>query len=182
MGGRARTDRRDEFLLNQGPRALYRGGRARAVLAALGLSPRGGPPPVSTSYAWRDGQVRRLPDNGRRLATSPLLGVRSRARLGVLLSRLGRIDARALGDRSTLDWIQSLELRPDAEGLVTMLTRVATYTPDLSALSADAGVRQLQLALVDGVDYLDGGWQQLVDALAGVAERARAWRCAPAPG
>ena len=80
------------------------------------------------------------------------------------------------------DWIASLELRPDAEGLVTMLTRVATYTPDLSVLSADAGVRQLQMALVDGVDYLDGGWQQLVDGLVGVAEHARGGSCAPAHG
>ncbi len=38
---------------------------------------------------------------------------------------------------------------------------------DLTQLSADAGVRQVQLAMIDGVDYLDGGWQQLVDGLLG---------------
>jgi phytoene dehydrogenase-like protein len=168
FGGRARTDQRDGFALNQGPRALYRGGQARAVLGRLGLDPQGGAPPTSHSFGWRDGHLDRLPDDGRHLVTTKLLSPRSKGRVAWLLGRLGRIDAGALGDRSMAAWITSLDLRPDAHGLVTMLTRVATYTADLTQLSADAGVRQVQLALIDGVDYLDGGWQQLVDGLVGV--------------
>ncbi len=168
LGGRARTDHRDGFCLNQGPRALYRGGHGRAVLGRLGVEPQGGAPRTQ-SHGWRDGRVERLPDDGRHLVSSRLLRPRSKARLTWLLGRLGRIRAAELGEVSMAGWISSLGLRPDAEGLVTMLTRVATYTSDLSQLSADAGVGQVQLALLHGVDYLDGGWQQLVDALWEVA-------------
>jgi phytoene dehydrogenase-like protein len=51
-----------------------------------------------------------------------------------------------------------------------MLVTIATYTTDLEHLSADAMVGQLQRAITTGVDYLDGGWGRLVDAL---ADRAR---------
>lgn len=169
IGGRARTDHQAGFALNQGPRALFRGGAGRPVLERLGLRPTGGPPATSCSYGLRDGHLERLPDDGRALLTSRLLGIRSKAQVGWLLARIADRTTEGLADRSTAEWIASLGLRPDAVGLVTMLTRVATYTEDLTRLSADAGARQVQMALVDGVDYLDGGWQQLVDGLVGVA-------------
>jgi phytoene dehydrogenase-like protein len=139
------------------------------VLERLGLHPTGGAPPTSRSFGWRDGRLERLPDDARHLMTSRLLSTRSKTQVARLLTRIGGIETAGLGDQSTAGWIDSLGLRPDAEGLVTMLTRVATYTSDLTRLSADAGVRQVQTALIDGVDYLDGGWQQLVDGLVGVA-------------
>ncbi len=47
-----------------------------------------------------------------------------------------------------------------------MLMRTATYVdPDVMPLSADAGVRQMQMAVAEGVRYIDGGWQTLVDGL-----------------
>lgn len=49
--------------------------------------------------------------------------------------------------------------------MLEMLTRVATYCNDLALLDATTGVRQLVSALTNDVAYLDGGWQQLVDAL-----------------
>ncbi len=55
---------------------------------------------------------------------------------------------------------------------------MATYCHDLTALSADAMVRQLQRALGDGVDYLDGGWSTLVRALTDTATAAGR-RCGP---
>ncbi len=51
--------------------------------------------------------------------------------------------------------------------------RTATYVdPDAMPISADAAVRQLQMAIAEGVRYIDGGWQTMVDALLGVC-RAR---------
>ncbi len=178
FGGRARTDQRDGFALNQGPRALYRGGQARAVLERLGLHPQGGTPPTADSYGWRDGRVERLPGDSRHLMTNRLLSPRSKGQVAWLLGRLGRIQTAELGDQNMAAWIADLGLRPDAEGLVTMITRVATYTADLTQLSADAGVRQVQLAMGEGVEYLDGGWQQLVDGLFGVT-RARGVQVRP---
>ena len=50
-----------------------------------------------------------------------------------------------------------------------MLVRTATYVdPDVMPISADAAVRQMQIAVDEGVRYIDGGWQTMVDALLAV--------------
>jgi phytoene dehydrogenase-like protein len=168
-GGRARTTTRDGFAFNEGAHALYRGGAGRAVLGRLGITPAGGQPDVSHAKGLRDGELVPLPVSPRTLATTSMLGLRSKAQLGALLARLPRIDTTELAAQSVAGWLDDLDLRADGRGLAETLLRVATYCGDLDRLSADAGVRQLQLAVGQGVDYLDHGWQQLVDALVRVA-------------
>ena len=70
------------------------------------------------------------------------------------------------------DWLAALELGETATALVRAIVRTGTYVDALDQLSADAGVAQLQMALGPGVRYVDGGWQHLVDGLAGVARAA----------
>jgi phytoene dehydrogenase-like protein len=48
--------------------------------------------------------------------------------------------------------------------------RVTTFVADQESLSADVAATQLKIGLLPGVRYLRGGWQSLVDALAGRAE------------
>src|SRR5262245_53152087 len=64
------------------------------------------------------------------------------------------------------------DARSGARALAASLVRLATYSDDLGELSAEVGLAQLQQALSRGVMYLDGGWQSLVDALAGAAREA----------
>ena len=75
----------------------------------------------------------------------------------------------AIERRSPIEWIASLGVGPRGAGVVSALTRVATYAGDLDLVSADAAVSQLQLALEGNVVYLDGGWQSLVDGLVAAA-------------
>jgi phytoene dehydrogenase-like protein len=178
-GGRARTDERDGFRFNQGPHALYRGGEGRRVLGRLGIVPAGGAPAVTAALGRRGDELVPLPGTPRQLVTSPVLGLRSKARLGTLLARLPRVDVRRLASMSAATWIDDLDLADDARSMVEMLMRVATYCDDFDACSADAAVGQLQMALADGVDYLDHGWQQLVDGLL-AATTARGVRRVPA--
>ena len=64
------------------------------------------------------------------------------------------------------EWLDGLDLQPEARKLVSMLMRTATYVdPDVMPMSADAAVRQMQIAVDEGVRYIDGGWQTMVDAL-----------------
>ena len=68
-------------------------------------------------------------------------------------------------------WLDSLELQPEARQLISLLVRTATYVdPDAMPISADAAVSQLQMAIAPGVRYIDGGWQTLVDGLLAVCE------------
>lgn len=171
-GGRARTDERDGFCFNQGPRALFNGGPAAEVLRRLGVRPTGAPPATASGTVWRDGSLYRLPAGPLSLARTDLLGARSKAQVARVLGGLGRLRAEGLAGMTAATWLSSYGMRDDALGFVTALTRVATYVDDLEQLSADAATRQLQLAVGKGVTYLDGGWQTLVTQLQHVASAA----------
>ena len=165
-GGRARSDQRHGYVLNQGPHALYCKGAGADVLGRLGLQLPGAPPHSAVSaYREATGDLAVLPTSAASLLRSPLLGIGDKVRLGRLLTTLPKLDAPVLAARSAAEWISSLGLKPNGAAVLSTLTRVATYAGDLHLISADAAVRQLQLVLDGNVRYLDGGWQTLVDGL-----------------
>jgi phytoene dehydrogenase-like protein len=165
VGGRARTDRVDDFLFNRGPHALYGGGAAERILAELGVTATGGPPSTDT-YGLLDGQVGRLPSNTRTLLATRLLGWRAKAAVAKLLGSLGKQDAHAVACVSVRDWLDGMRLPHEALLMMEALVRTATYANAPEVMSAEVALSQIQLALRHGVRYLDGGWQSLVDQLA----------------
>jgi hypothetical protein len=76
-----------------------------------------------------------------------------------------------LGDRTAAAWFDELGLEGDERQLVEMLARTATYVADLDTVSADLVALQVRLAAQGNVDYLDGGWQTLLDGLGAACER-----------
>jgi phytoene dehydrogenase-like protein len=173
-GGRARTDLRDGFRFNQGAHALYRGGEARAVFARLGIRPTGGPPATDRGRLLHDGTLHPLPGKPLALLRSKLLSPRSKAQVAKLLGTLPRLDTSRLAGMSGADWLDAARIGPDARALIETIIHVGTYCGDLSVLSADAMGQQLQRAVGEGVDYLDGGWSTLVSALVDAATGAGA--------
>ncbi len=165
-GGRARSDQRHGYVLNQGPHALYRTGAGSDVLDRLGIQPQGAPPHSAVAgYREATGDLAVLPTSAASLLRSPLLTIGDKARLGRLLITLPKVVAPMLAWQSAADWISSLRLGSSGAAVLSTLTRVATYVGDLRLISADAAVGQLQLVLEGNVLYLDGGWQTLVDGL-----------------
>lgn len=179
-GGRAAVRRmplegRDgSAVFNSGPRALYLGGAAKAVLGRLGITPRGAKAPTSGSAALRRGELDLLPSGPVSLARTGIVAASSKPRLlacllGILSSRLpvGR------PDQSASDWIERLAHgRHDVVEALGALFRVATYAADLDVLAADAAVPHVVHALGRGVLYQDDGFQQTLDALDSVGGRA----------
>ena len=173
-GGRARSDTREGFVLNQGPHALYRSGAGVDVLGRLGVEFSGSPPhPATSGYTEATGGLAVLPTSVGSLLRSPVLGVADKVRFARLLTTLPKLQGASFGALSAAEWIASLGLTSRGAGVISALTRVATYAGDLDLVSADAAVAQLQLAL-EGVVYLDGGWQSLVDGLVAAAASAGA--------
>ena len=169
-GGRARTTEREGFSLNLGAHALYRGGAGSRVLADLGIVPQGSPPPLGEYQGSVNGVLHQLPTGPGSLLRTSLLGGRSKAQLGVLLSRMPRMNPSDLTGISTRAWLDDIGLRPDAEAVVLALLRLQTYCPDVDQFAADAALGQLQIGASEGVLYLDGGWSQLTDALGAATE------------
>ena len=173
LGGRAATTTVDPgVVFNAGPRAFYTGGPGEAALAALGITVRGGQPDSAHSYGVLDGAVHRLPAGPLTLLRTPLLSARSKLAVGRLLATLDRIDPSTSATLSIGQWMRNAGLRDDALALMGTVLRTATYSADTETFSADAAIRQVQLALGPGVRYPDGGFAQIVDALRDVASRA----------
>src|SRR5262252_7688270 len=173
LGGRARTQERDGFHFNEGPHALYRGGPADRALRELGVKVRGAIPPAAGSLALRAGRLFQLPVGLRTLLTTRLFGFGAKRQVALLLARLPKLDPAPLARVSVADWLAETLPNAEARALAQSLVRVTTYAAD-DRLSAGAAVIQIQGAMKNGVLYLDGGWQTLVDALAATARTAGA--------
>lgn len=169
LGGRATTDTREGLRLNQGPRALYLDGIGLETLRTIDIDPAGGVPSTKGASAVIDGHVGLLPGSAGTLARTSLLSAGAKIETGRFMASLPKIDPGGLAGQTSESWLRSALHRDDARDLVRGLMRVATYVADLEGLSADIGVRQLQLAF-GGVRYVDGGWMSIVDLLRRRAE------------
>lgn len=155
-GGRARTDERGDYRLNQGPHALCRGGTAWRILGEMGVAHPGHRPPVRGARVVRYGQPVRPPA----------------AALTLLAAKVLATPAASWAGRSAQEWVESLGARRDLPDLARMLLRVTSYVTDLQAMPADFAIARLKSSR--GVLYLDGGFASLVAGLTSVAAKAGA--------
>jgi phytoene dehydrogenase-like protein len=161
LGGRAASERRQGFDLNQGPHALYVGGPAMRELRASGIDPlRWNPTSPSSSVFLRGGRPTRRPGGSLALTR--------------WLAGLARVEPAELRGRSATEWLRETVPSEPARASAAALVRVTTFVADHDALSAEVAATQLKIGLYPGVRYLRGGWQTLVDALADPADRAGA--------
>lgn len=159
-GGRAASERREGFFLNQGPHALYAGGAAMGELRSMGIELAWWNPTSPNSVFVRDGKPKRSP--GGVLGMAPLL------------KQLLRRSPEELAGLSTSEWLRQTLRSEKSRAAAAALVRVTSFVADQQSLSADAAATQLRLGLSPGVRYLEGGWQSLVNALAAKAEGAGA--------
>lgn len=160
LGGRAASERREGFDLNQGPHALYVGGPAMRELRSMNIDPPRWNPASHRSVFLRGGMPTRLPGGSLALAR--------------WLAGVARGQPEDLGELSVAEWLHRTLRSESARESAGALVRVTTFVADHDALSADVAATQLRIGLVPGVRYLKGGWQWLVDALAARAEHSGA--------
>ncbi|QHT63628.1 FAD-dependent oxidoreductase [Paenibacillus lycopersici] len=170
-GGRGISVHKNGARLNLGGHALYRGGAAYANLQRLGVKLDGGTPSTAGEALWKNG-LAPLPADPFRLLTSKLFRFSGKIELGRLLMRLGSAEPSALGNVSLRQWAEAEVRDPMARHMFYSLCRTATYGRDIDYQLARAVLRQVRLALKDGVRYLDGGWQSLIDQLQALAVRS----------
>ncbi|HEV7865420.1 MAG TPA: hypothetical protein VGR20_22170, partial [Acidimicrobiia bacterium] len=106
------------------------------------------------------------------LLRSRLLSLRGKVALarflgGVMKWRPGDVAGLTIGQ-----WLDGFHLPDDARGLALLLVRTPTYVNDEHHVSADVAASQIQMALANGVLYLDGGWGSLIESLAVAARRS----------
>lgn len=163
-GGRASTRNAGGFLFNQGPHALYRGGQAAAILRDLGITYRGAKASYLGSWALLWNERFPLPGTPEQIVQSPMFSPEAAKELLGLLGSLPHEDLTKFNRTTVAEWLHSSVHTAEARSFLRALMRLATYCADTERQSAGAALEQLAISLA-GVDYLDDGWQQLVDLL-----------------
>src|SRR5581483_4038034 len=169
-GGRASTDERCRYRFNRGAHALYQGGEATAVLARLGVSVTGAYPPGKARGRIGD-TIDVLPADLPTMLRSRLVSLRGKVALARFLAGVKKWRPDDVAGLTIGQWLDGFHLPEDARRLAMFLVRTATYLNDEQHVSADVAAGQIQMALVNNVRYLDGGWGSLVDGLAQAARR-----------
>jgi phytoene dehydrogenase-like protein len=169
LGGRARTKQDQGYLLNLGPHALHQGGVTAKTLRQWGVPIHGNPPDTSSdSFLVCDRRKYPLFYKAGGLLTTRLFTIGEKLQAARILKQLATGDA---AERESMhDWIEQRASAQKVRQFVAMLMRIATYSADLSPLSARAALDHFRSATSPGVLYLDGGWQTLI---AGLEQRAR---------
>jgi hypothetical protein len=168
LGGRATTDDRRGYRFNQGPHALYLGGEAAAVLRDLGVPTPGRTPASNGTRMALGGDLFLAPGGVGSLLRTRIIGLREKLELASLMTRLPRLASAEFAERTVNEWLDELTDRDRVRALLHAIVRLTSYTNAPDQLSAEVAIRQVQLGLGSGVRYLDGGWERLVERLAGV--------------
>ncbi|MDR7071494.1 phytoene desaturase family protein [Fictibacillus barbaricus] len=170
VGGRAQSVKKNGAMLNLGAHAIYKGGEAEKILKELGVTVYGGTPDTKGDAIWI-GKLHALPSSLTSLFTTRLLSWSGKMELGKMIIRLQKLTPEKIPHISLRDWAESEITDPMVRHIFYALCRTATYGIDFERLLAGAVLKQLQLAL-NGVTYVDGGWQSMVVSLRDKALKA----------
>src|SRR5262249_21574422 len=111
-----------------------------------------------------------LPINTRTLFSTGLFSLKEKLEFAKFYARIAKIPAQSANSTSVRQWVEQNVKHERVREMVYALFRVTTYTNDPEIMSAGVGLAQIQLALREGVYYLNQGWQTLVDGLRNAAE------------
>jgi phytoene dehydrogenase-like protein len=166
-GGRAATDYDSGYALNRGAHALYSGGAATEVLRELDVRYGSGTP--KQVFARDARGLHRFPATAGTFARTSLLDAADKLDLFAVLVRLGTARPAAHAEQSIAGWIAENARRPRVRQLLISLAAAYLYSTALDILSADTFISKFQQSVKYPVQYVDGGWQTLVDGLRDVA-------------
>ncbi|MBD0379524.1 phytoene desaturase family protein [Paenibacillus sedimenti] len=161
-GGLAQTTNKNGALFNLGPHAMYEGGAALRILYELGCLPKGG-------YAAKGGIIGIM--QGRMILNPTDLSPDETAEWGGLMGGLGQIDTVPLGAISLKEWAETNIHHERVRLFFYAMCRQWSFCDNPSVLSSGFVIRQGQLA-AQGVKYIEGGWQTVVDSLHDQAVKA----------
>mgnify|MGYP001190351537 FL=1 len=172
FGGRAITVRKKGALFNLGGHALYLGGSADTIFQELGLKLEGGSPSRRVSVIWKN---RVMPLS--RFLFGRDMSWTGRIELLRMLAKLGRIDTDngEMTSISVREWLEREMRDPMVRNVFYALIRTGTFTqaPDLQYIGP--ALRQVQRSFrKQGVLYVQGGWQSIIDQLREKVVRAGA--------
>lgn len=163
VGGRARTNKVKQQYLNLGPHALYKRGKAMAILEELRIELQGKSPKLAGALI-EDNQQYPAPLSPLGLFTTNLFNGKERLEWIAALAKIMRIDTGKLTEQTFQQWVRQTARSTKVQSLLYVLGRLATYCHAPEMVSAKIMLTNMKNAM-GGVLYLDGGWQTIIDQL-----------------
>ncbi|MFK7695130.1 phytoene desaturase family protein [Paenibacillus sp. HJGM_3] len=155
LGGMARTVKLNGALFNLGPHAMYEGGAALRILRELDCLPEGGYASKGSLIGLWNGGLVSVPND---------LSAEENEEWRKLMGGLSGIDTESIRSVSLREWAEE-HIRHDRVRLFFhAMCRQWSYSDAMSELSAGYVIEQGRLA-GNGVRYVEGGWQTVVDDL-----------------
>jgi phytoene dehydrogenase-like protein len=170
LGGRSRTQNHSDFLLNLGPHALYKQGIAARTYRELGLKILGGEPTIAQGEVYSRDVLQPMPCSTLALLMSNLFTWTEKWEMLRLLKRVTSLNPTEQRGQTMADWLVVNVRSESVKAYLQTMLRLSTYCADLELLDAGLAFEQFQLSL-DGVLYLDYGWQTLIDGLVGISHQ-----------
>lgn len=155
LGGLAQTARIGGALFNYGPRAIYEGSAALRILEELGCKPSLGNGTKNAMYGILDGKL---------IHATEELNPEELTEWSTLMGSLNRIDPEPVRSISIKEWALGHVRSDRVRQFFYAMCRQWAYDDDMERLSAGYVLEQGQLAS-QGVRYMLGGWQTVIDSL-----------------
>lgn len=163
IGGRARTNKIKLQSFNIGPHALYKKGKAISILEELGINISGKSPKLG-GVLIKDDVEYAAPLNPSALFSSKLLKGKEKLEWLSILMKIRNIDVEKFVDQSYEKWVEQVTKSPTIKSLLLVLARLSTYCHAPDKTSAKVILSHVKVSM-DGVLYIDYGWQTIIDQL-----------------
>ena len=164
IGGLSQTTNVNGALFNMGPRAMYEGGAALHILRELNCLPKGGYASKGSMIGILKGEIVQVPTD---------LSPEENSEWNQLMGSLNQIDTDTIQSVSILEWAERNIHHHRVRLFFYAMCRQWSYSDDMSLLSSGFVIKQGQLA-GQGVRYVEGGWQTVVNNLRNMAVEAGA--------
>ncbi|MFB9325673.1 phytoene desaturase family protein [Paenibacillus aurantiacus] len=171
LGGRGMSVRKGDAWMNLGGHAYYKGGAFDRELTGMGVQVTGAAPPSNRAQLMWGGRLVTLP---KLLASGSCLTLSGKASLAGILFKMGRQSSMPDARMTLREYAERMTGDPSARHILYALLRTASYTLDPDHQLARPVVRTLLRSFKDGLLYVDGGWQRIIDGVAAAAVRAGA--------
>ena len=162
-GGRARTNIVKNHYFNFGPHALYKKGKASSILEELKIKLSGRSPKLG-GYLVENDQKYAAPFTPLSLFSTQLLHGKERLEWATVLLKVISTDPKTLKKYTFEQWVKQSTQSEKIQSLLFLLSRLATYCHAPERVSAKVMVTQMK-SVMNGVLYIDGGWQTIIDQL-----------------
>ena len=161
VGGRARTEVKEEAYLNLGPHALYSKGLSLKMLNDLGIHLKGNSPKINGSLIYNERSYK-LPTDPIQVLRSPLFSSKGKVELLSFYIKLYSQKLIVNPEVTVSDWLQQNIHEEQVRQFLLMLIRLSTYCDNPNLINVQEAFTQLRLGKPI---YLDFGWQTMVKAL-----------------